>query len=74
MHGGSTARARRCDTAFASGEAGIGQRLMARASVNPSGYNTKERRGRATMSYPSHGRPELGGALTGMAMAVMALA
>ena len=74
VHGGSVVRARRCDAAFASSEAGIGKRPMARASANPSGYNTKERRGRAAVSYLSHDGPKLGGALTDMATAAMALA
>ena len=74
VHGGSVVRALRCNVAFASGEGSIGQRPMARASVNPSGYNTEERRRRAAMSCPGPGGPELGGALTDMATVVMALA
>ena len=73
-HGCSVARARWCDMAFASGEASIGQQPMAQASVNPSSCNTEERRGRAAVSCPSHGKPELSGTLMDMAMVAMALA
>ena len=74
MHGGLAAKVWWCDAAFASGEAGIGQRPMAQASANPSSYNIEERRGRAAMSCPGHGGPKLGGALTDIATVVMALA
>ena len=74
VHGGLAARAWWCDAAFASGEASIGQWPMAQASANPSSYNIEERRGRAAMSCPSHGGPELGGALMDMVMMAMALA
>jgi hypothetical protein len=56
--GGLEARVRQCDAAFASDEADIGQRPIARANPNPSDYRTRER---VQSDWPGHNDHELSG-------------